>query len=111
MARRLRTHDLGGVVATVRLPDGTLRALAEPGAPLEAVRAVAAFCDRRGAKLVCVSTPQTIYTDVTGSRRRQSAAYRELAAVGERRSGQSEGNSWTPEHGTLAQIGRLDLLS
>lgn len=105
--RRLRTNTQlvnterrfeTGCIAT--LSDGISRHFVGSGA--DATRAVADYCDEHGLKLLCISTPGTIWRDLQGSR--EVAAPREA----DRRSRQAFLR--LPESAMLNAIGRQDIL-
>ena len=75
-------RDLG-TIAT--LDDGTV--IHYPGSVGDAMRRVAAYCDARGRRVRCLSTPATILQDLQGRERPDSL----------------------PEHRLLGLIGRTDL--
>jgi hypothetical protein len=85
------------VIATLRRDGETLAVHVAAGSQAGSVRALAAYCDRERWKIVCLSTPITIYRDLQGTRR----GLDEHATTHERA---------IPEHTMLGEIGRLDLL-
>lgn len=91
-----------GMIATLRMSHGALRAQHFTGTGTEATRAVAAFCDTHGARIVSLCTPDTIYRDLQGSR-----AIDVWTAQRRRRR---EHRVDLPEDRILAAIGRTDLL-
>ena len=93
---------MGVNVTLVR--DGESAAFHFPGST--AMRDLAAFCDRYGYTVACISTPRTIYRDLQGTRE----ALADLTAGNpheKHRSGQLN----TPEAAALSRIGRKDLLT
>jgi hypothetical protein len=71
----------------------------------EAVQAVAAFCDRHGVRVLCLSTPATIYRDLQGHRREElPRKQRRVTAIGTRPE-----TLRLPEPAMLSRIGRRDL--
>jgi hypothetical protein len=93
-----------GVIAT--LPDGK-RSFAEHfvGVNTIATRAIADHCDTFGLKIVCLSTPETIYRDLQGDRHHDTDQVR----AGDHRAPRD--GVTTPETIMLGRIGRLDLLA
>ncbi len=65
----------------------------------DAMRALAELCDAEGWKIVCVSTPATIFRDLHGSRN-----------IGKRQHGDTMREVF-PEARLLKDIGRLDLIA
>jgi hypothetical protein len=82
----------GGIIAT--LSDGyVLHAI---GSRREALRTIAAECDRRDVSVRTLSTPQSIFRDLQGSREELD------------RDGGASHSRW-PEASLLGYIGRTDL--
>lgn len=74
------------------------------GSRREALRDIARVCDARGVKVRCLSTPQTIYRDLNGHRRKSPAGGTVTGADWE-----APASLERPEPHYLALIGRKDL--
>lgn len=92
-----------GCVAT--LTDGVSRHFTGEGA--DSTRAVADYCDKHGLRVVCLSTPATVYRDLQGGRWNDNAPERARVTSSAR---PHEGLA-LPEPRMLAAIGRTDLLA
>jgi len=89
-----------GVIAT--LTDGYV--MHAPGSKRDALRTIAAECDRRDVKVLCISSPQSIYRDLFGSREERHKGATVTGADWE-----SPAEIVMPERQLLGHIGRLDL--
>jgi hypothetical protein len=72
----------------------------------QATRAAAHYCDTHGLRIVCLSTPETVYRDMQGTRAEMDTHLR-LRITG---SAQPRDIANRPETTMLGGIGRLDLL-
>jgi len=72
----------------------------------EAVRSVAAFCDRHGMRVVSLSTPETVYRDLQGSREVQSMRRGRVTGIEKPLAARVD----VPERWMLGKIGRRELL-
>lgn len=95
MSQPSLSHKPGGEGCTVTLADGTV--LVKEGHVLAGLREVAAYCDAHGVGIACVSTPTTIYGDLTVQRRRQPGNWHGSGVM-------------FPEYDSLGKIGRCELL-
>lgn len=95
-------HDTG-LIAT--LDDGTARHFV--GAGTEATRALADHCDKHDAKVVCISTPRSIYRDLQGGRGALDGRDQPVTPG----KGHVPRTSATTERITLSKIGRQDLIA
>lgn len=93
-----RRFETGCIAA---LSDGVSRHFV--GAGKDATRAAADYCDAHGLKVVCLSTPGTIYRDLQGSR--------DIAAPHQADRRGRQAFLRLPEQGMLNAIGRQDLLA
>lgn len=59
-------RDKYGLTVTLTDGMGTYRSRVFPGTPGEALVDLADYCDLHGVKVVCISSPVTIATDVKG---------------------------------------------
>jgi hypothetical protein len=92
-----------GCIAT--LTDGTTQHFT--GAGKAATRAVAAYCDEHGCKVVCLSTPSTIYRDLQGTRMMTHDRNSDSLFY----APPPDDNLGLPEPFMLALIGRGDLVA
>ena len=76
------------------------------GAEAGYVQAVADYADEQGAKVVSLSTPETIWRDLQGTRAELTPIVQRVTRV----ESQPEDIVRTPEVSMLGRIGRLDLL-
>ena len=83
-----------GVCATLRTEDGEHRTREFMGPVKSAVLELVAYCDLHGWKVVSMSTPQTIYSDLQG---------RDVPTTKRR------GRLTLPEENLLGWAGRMDL--
>ena len=71
-----------GVTATMESADGETRRTAEfpslGGRVLNALRELAAYCDRHDLRVTCLSSPQTIYADLKGRENTKTANLPEI---------------------------------
>ena len=100
VTRRFET----GLIATTS--DGASRHFVGNGR--EATRALADYCDRHGLRVVCISTPGTIYRDLQGTRRTTETTQRRHRVTAEAHTLERFA---LPEQSYLAAIGRLDLVA
>ncbi len=87
-----------GILATLTR-DERLSTIHVVGHTRDALRVLADLCDAAGYKIVCISTPATIFRDLHGSRN-----------VGKRKHGDTM-REVLPEARLLKDIGRLDLIA
>lgn len=93
-----KDREAAGVTATLTDGHEVIVVVVQPLPPREALLAVCDTCDRLGLKVVTLSTPQTIHSDLLG---------RSVRAAASRSIGQYPA---VPEPDMLAKVGRRDLL-